>query len=358
MKKQLIGVCTLSIALALAACGTAAPTAGTGGGETTATESERDMSNPLESVIAKAEVDFSDTAQKILDEEQSMLAEVGDTYEDYVQNVDKVQAWYDFAVDQTEQLGERAVEYGREYYQAVVDNVDVTDDRDLEKATEEFYDAIYEDAYDDYYDAVYEDAFDDAYDAFYDGIIQDARDSVPYDEWSDVRSDAYKAWSDARSDVYAGISDYRSDIYSDYADVRGAFYNNDFDIEALFAPVEIVEKTDEAASAEQADDGDDAATETGATAKADSSGSVSADFKATMDSYEAFFDKYVEFMKAYTADPSSTDLMSQYADMLTQYTDTMSSLGSIDTSSLSASDYAYYVEVSARITEKLATIGA
>ena len=100
------------------------------------------------------------------------------------------------------------------------------------------------------------------------------------------------------------------------------------------------------------------AAEASATAEADSSSNVSTDFKATMDSYEAFFDKYVEFMKAYTADPTSTDLMSQYADMLAQYTDTMNNLGSIDTSSLSASDYAYYVEVSARITEKLATIGS
>lgn len=358
MKKQLIGACALSIALALAACGTAAPTAGSGGGGATAAESGRDMSNPLESVIAKAEADFSDTAQKILDEEQKMFAEVGDTYEEYVQNVDKVQAWYDSAVDQTEQLGERAVEYGREYYQAVVDNVDVTDDRDVEKAIEEFYDTIYEDAYDDYYDAVYKDAFDDAYDAFYDGAIEDARDTVPYDEWLDVRSDAYESWLNANSDVYKAILDYQSDIFTDYLDVQNAFYNNDFDVEALFAPVEIVDKTDGAASEEQPGDEDDVTTETGGADETDSSGNVSADFKATMDSYEAFFDKYVEFMKAYTADPSSTNLMSQYADMLTQYTDTMNDLGSIDTSSLSASDYAYYVEVSARITEKLATIGS
>lgn len=356
MNRALIFVVSAGIALSLAACGGEAPQAN-GTSETQAAEAEsQNAANPLESVIAKAQSDFSDTAQKLLDEQQKMFGEVGDTYEGYLQNVDKVQAWYDLAVEETRQLGARAVEYGREYYQAVVDNVDVTDDRDVERATEDFYDAVYEDAYEDYYDAIYEDAFDNSYDTFYDGVLQDAYDTTPYDEWSDVHSDAYEALSDARSDVYDAISDGRSDVYSDYTDVRSAFYNNDFDVQALFAPVELIDNTQSEEAGGQTEEESAVPTEESADSS-DASASVSPDFKATMDSYEAFFDEYVEFMSAYQADPTSTDLIAKSADMMTQYADTMSAMNSIDQDGLSSADYAYYAEVTARIAGKLASIG-
>ena len=89
---------------------------------------------------------------------------------------------------------------------------------------------------------------------------------------------------------------------------------------------------------------------------ADSS-TASADFKATMDEYEAFFNEYVDFMNAYSADPSSPDLLAQYSDMMTQYSEVMAALDGIDTESLSTDDYAYYTEVMARITTKLAEVG-
>ena len=234
MKRFWMVAVTGVLAIALAGCN--------GGG--TSAKGEKDTAtptsdSPLEAIILEAQADFADTSQKILDEQQKMFSEVGDTYDGYVENVDKVQVWYDLAVSETEALGERAVAYGREYYQAVVDNVDVTDNRAWERATEDFYDAIYDDAFDDYYDAVYDDAFDDVYDQYYDGIISDAYDVTPYDEWSDVSSDAYDAYSDAHSDVYDAYSDAHSDVYDDYSDVRSAFYNNDFDVEEIFAPVDL-----------------------------------------------------------------------------------------------------------------------
>lgn len=84
---------------------------------------------------------------------------------------------------------------------------------------------------------------------------------------------------------------------------------------------------------------------------------VSADFKATMDSYEAFFNEYVEFIQAYEADPSSPDLLAQYADIMTRYSEMAGEMEAIDEESLSAADYAYYIEVTGRITAKLAEIG-
>ena len=346
MKRFWMVAVTGVLAIALAGCN--------GGG--TSAKGEKDTAtptsdSPLEAIILEAQADFADTSQKILDGQQKMFSEVGDTYDSYVENVDKVQAWYDLAVSETEALGERAVAYGREYYQAVVDNVDVTDDRAWERATEDFYDAISDDAFDDYYDAVYDDAFDDVYDQYYDGIISDAYDVTPYDEWSDVSSDAYDAYSGAHSDVYDAYSDAHSDVYDDYSDVRSAFYNNDFDVEEIFAPVDL--KSDDGKATNQGGATSEDQTSSGST---DGTSAVSADFKAAMDTYEAFFDEYVAFMQAYNADPSSSDLLAQYPDMMTQYADTMSAMNGIDPDSLTPEDYAYYAEVTARITAKVASV--
>lgn len=347
MNRIIQTLCAAAMIVTLAACG--------GGGEPApqqAPSSESESTTPansLEEIIQRAQADFTETSQKLLGEQEKMFSEVGDSYEDYLANIDLIQAWYDLSISETEALGERAVEYGREYYKAVVDNVDVTDDRELDKATEEFYDAIYEDAYDDYYSAIYEDAYDEMYDAYYDGIIQDAYDTTPYDEWSDTSSDAYKAYSDARSDVYGAISDGRSDVYGDYSDVRSAFYSNDFDVEGIFAPVQTKNEGQEGDAAESAADSfENSVVDTSA---------VDPTFKGMMDGHEAFFSEYVEFVKAYEADPTSVELIGQYSDMMARYTETMSALGEIDEGSLTPADAAYYAEVTARIYEMLAEVG-
>jgi len=87
-----------------------------------------------------------------------------------------------------------------------------------------------------------------------------------------------------------------------------------------------------------------------------SSGEVTPSFKETMDSYEQFFDEYVEFMQTYQGSDDVAGMLSDYSDMLARYTETMKSLDAIDTSSLSAADYAYYIEVTGRISQKLLTV--
>lgn len=83
---------------------------------------------------------------------------------------------------------------------------------------------------------------------------------------------------------------------------------------------------------------------------------VSADFKATMDSYEQFFDQYVEFMKKYKDSGDSVSMLADYTKMMEQYSDTMNKLNAVDQNSLSAADEAYYIEVMGRITQKLASV--
>ena len=73
-----------------------------------------------------------------------------------------------------------------------------------------------------------------------------------------------------------------------------------------------------------------------------------------MDEYEKFFDEFVKFFEKYDAnDPS---MYVQYATMMAQYAKTTEAIQSIDQDSLSTADQYYYVEVTARITAKLAQV--
>lgn len=87
-----------------------------------------------------------------------------------------------------------------------------------------------------------------------------------------------------------------------------------------------------------------------------SSDNVSPDFKATMDSYEEFFNDYVDFMKKYKNSTDITSMASDYADYMTKYSDMMQKLNDIKSEDLSTADLAYYNEVNARITKKLAEV--
>lgn len=80
---------------------------------------------------------------------------------------------------------------------------------------------------------------------------------------------------------------------------------------------------------------------------------VTPEFKAAMDSYEAFFDEYCEFMKAMSDDPTNFAYLMEYAEMMTKYAEMTEKLDAIDEDELSPADSAYYIEVMARIDAKL-----
>lgn len=83
------------------------------------------------------------------------------------------------------------------------------------------------------------------------------------------------------------------------------------------------------------------------------SAAVTPEFKEAMDSYEAFFDEYIDFMSKMSTTDSSAEMLSEYSEYMTKYADTMQKMDSIDEDKLSPADDAYYLEVMARITEKL-----
>ena len=244
MRRMCQIVLAVLLGTALVGCGSAPASPATGG--QTSTETAFPFSGESEGGVAPApaegtpeqireqiEQDFADTQQALLDEQSTLFAEVGDSYEGYVANEQAVQAWYDLAVSETEALGARTLENAREYYRAVVATIDHGDQDALDDALDDFYDLIYDDAFDEYYDVIYDDGFDAAYDQYYDGVLDDAYDTVPYDEWYDVRSEAYDAWYDAKSDVYDAWYDAKSDVYDEWYDVNGGFFDNEFDIDEV-----------------------------------------------------------------------------------------------------------------------------
>jgi len=88
-------------------------------------------------------------------------------------------------------------------------------------------------------------------------------------------------------------------------------------------------------------------------APAEKSDGISPEFRATMESYEAFFDEYVEFMQKYAANPTSTALLMDYMNYLTAYSEAMEKLENLDTSKLNNAELALYTETMARISSKL-----
>lgn len=80
------------------------------------------------------------------------------------------------------------------------------------------------------------------------------------------------------------------------------------------------------------------------------------EFKDAMDSYEAFIDEYCDFMKKYAESPSDMELLADYSDYMSQYAETMEKIDAIDETELSDAELQYYLEVTGRITQKIAEV--
>lgn len=79
------------------------------------------------------------------------------------------------------------------------------------------------------------------------------------------------------------------------------------------------------------------------------------EFKEYLDSYEEFMDEYIEFMEKYEkADSSSAALMLyDYYRLMERYTEFGEKLGAMDESDYTSAEWAYYLEVTNRVNQKL-----
>lgn len=294
------------------------------------------------------------------------------TYDAYIENIDRVEAFYARILSDTQALCIRLREYGADYAESVLTSGDPSDE--MRDARDELFDVLYDDIGDDIFDEIYDDLLDDLFDAFYDGVISDASDTVTFDEWSDVHSAEYDRWSDTRSDLYDEWSDYRSDIYDLWSDIGSELWDDDVEkaLEDVADFREDIEKrkTDTAAEPAESDVPTASASEEAPaeeTPAVDSSSSVDAsseelvdgmrpDFKAAMDSYESFVDEYCAFMEKYSeSDGTDISLLADYASFLAEYADMTSSFEDWDDSDMNDVELAYYLEVQARTSQKLLT---
>ena len=97
------------------------------------------------------------------------------------------------------------------------------------------------------------------------------------------------------------------------------------------------------------------ATTSGTTEETDNA-EIDPDFKAAMDSYEAFFDEYVAIMKKYKANPADLSILTDYATYMGQYADMMQKFEAWENEDLNTAELTYYIDVQARITKKLLEI--
>ena len=80
---------------------------------------------------------------------------------------------------------------------------------------------------------------------------------------------------------------------------------------------------------------------------------ISPEFKAALDSYEQFFDEYISIMNRMKSNPTDLSLLSQYTDYMGRYADMLAKFEALEKTDMTKEELAYYLEVSARIEQKL-----
>lgn len=84
---------------------------------------------------------------------------------------------------------------------------------------------------------------------------------------------------------------------------------------------------------------------------------VNPELKAYLDSYEEFIDEYVVFMKNYMANPGNVvSMLSEYTRIMEKYEDFEDTINKYDSDKMSPADAQYYLEVTARCTQKMLEI--
>lgn len=81
------------------------------------------------------------------------------------------------------------------------------------------------------------------------------------------------------------------------------------------------------------------------------------EFKAAMDSYEAFYNEYCDLLEASAKDPTNFTLLTKYAELLGKLDGIERDFKKWDDSSLSDAEMKYYIDVHARIEKRLPEAG-
>lgn len=223
MKKKL---CLLLLCLCLAsstACGNNVKSDDSPQKENAVTTQKKNAKVNVDNLDEIVTEDVEKTITSLREEADTLIAEI-DTYDKYLENVDKIDAFYKKIYEENKLLCNRL----REYSLSCVNGIMASNKSKEDKSDdlEELFDCIYDDAADEIYDEILEGIFEDLHKAFYNGILDDAFDSISYDEWADIYDAEYERWSDVSSDAYDDWSDFRSDVYDLYSDIDRALWRD------------------------------------------------------------------------------------------------------------------------------------
>ncbi len=330
--------------------------------DTEVSKSDENLEKLSEEIYTELEKEIDETVAKLFEDMENLGTDI-DSYQKYLENVEKIENYYTEIYENTKMLCVRMYEYSLKYAENILASNKTNDEKynDLEV----IYDNIYNDAGDNIYDLIYDDLFDDMYDLYYDGLFDEAYDNKEYSEyseWLDAHSNEYNMWLDTHSDIYDIWLDTRSDIYDFWLDLRGEIWDDDIerankiiedfreDIEKLKEDIDdsyILEKSEKSENTSSVLD------EKIEENHIEYIDGMRPEFKEAMDSYEAFFDEYCEFMKKYKENSTDLSLLADYANYMTQYVDTMSKLEKLGEDDLNDAELLYYIEVSNRISQKL-----
>lgn len=132
--------------------------------------------------------------------------------------------------------------------------------------------------------------------------------------------------------------------------IRLGYLSGNVDLDAA---VDAAEAQRNAAQEEEAEEAEPAETAESEEISSVSSAEISQEFKDAMDSYEAFFDEYAALMKKAEENPDDLGLLMELTSYLGKYTDTMNKFEALENSDMNDAEMAYYIEVQARIYQKL-----
>ena len=317
----------------------------------TVEEIEELASQGIESTLSALNAEFETMASDI------------DTYQEYVDNREAIEAFYDKVLATSESLCASMCVFSVDIANIIL-AADM-DKNDMYDELEEIKDCIYDDAADDIYDGIYDGLLEDMNDAFYSGVLEDRDDDIPYADWSGIRSDAYRTWSDARSDAYRQWSDMRSDIYRFCSDLRTAVFRGDIDRAqekaadfyadyAELVPEAAATQTNEAEAPAPTDvpapaeEPVEEATEAPASAEG-----IRPEFKAAMDSYEAFYTEYCNLLAQYKENPTDLGLLAKYGEMMAKVSEMDEAFDEWNEDEMNSEELKYYLDVSNRVMKML-----
>lgn len=303
--------------------------------------------------LTACEQDVADTVAALTADYETLVAEVA-TYEDYIANTDRVEAFYDQLVSETTALCERIYGYAAERAEDVLGMEPGSAERD--ELVGSIYDEFYDEALEMVNDEILSGILEGLYDQYYDGVIDEAyygaveEDTLDYDEWYDISDDAYDVWEDARDEVHDVFDDARDDIYDLFSDMQSAMW--DEDEEALEKVIRAFEEDCGYTPAE--DDGDDADDEEDdiVTGTADHEG-LSEEFLAVMSELETFMDEFYVLMEEYLADPENPEMIEKLENFLVEYEGMEDKLEGFDEDNLSQEELEYLENFYLEMEEKM-----